>query len=111
MGLSIHGITFGSFSGEGIASKRTEGGNKFGLDIFTNTISRISISNSGNVGISTSTPGAPWRSRWPQEFTVPPGLAGPRHQCQTTTASPASVRTSATRWKFGPATTLLGPGR
>ncbi len=52
------GITFGSMSGEGIASKRTAGGNQFGLDIYTSSVNRISITNTGSVGIGTNTPGS-----------------------------------------------------
>jgi len=55
-GLINPGITFGSSSGEGISSKRTEGGNKFGLDFFTQSVSRMSITWRGNVGIGTTNP-------------------------------------------------------
>ena len=50
------GITFGSSSGEGIASKRTAGGNQAGLDLYTNNAARLSITNNGNVGIGTANP-------------------------------------------------------
>jgi hypothetical protein len=51
------GLNFGpSNSGEGIASKRTSGGNQFGLDFYTQYIPRMSITNSGNVGIGTTNP-------------------------------------------------------
>jgi hypothetical protein len=51
------GLTFGgSGSGEGIASKRTAGGNQFGLDLYTGYSARLSITGSGNVGIGTSSP-------------------------------------------------------
>lgn len=43
------GITFGSSSGEGIASKRTAGGNQWGLDLYTASSPRLSITNGGNV--------------------------------------------------------------
>jgi hypothetical protein len=43
------GLSFGSFSGETIASKRTSGGNQYGLDFYTSTISRLSISNNGTI--------------------------------------------------------------
>jgi hypothetical protein len=48
------GISFGDRSGEGISSKRTTGGNQYGLDFYTRggTV-RLSISNGGNVGIGT----------------------------------------------------------
>jgi hypothetical protein len=55
------GLRFGSTgtqSGEGIASKRTAGGNAFGLDFFTSYTARLSITNGGNVGIGTNTPGS-----------------------------------------------------
>jgi len=44
-------------SGEGIASNRFSG-NIWGLDFYTNFINRLSISNSGNVGIGTPAPSA-----------------------------------------------------
>ena len=50
------GLTFGSTSGEGIASKRTAGGNQFGLDFYTAYNNRMSIANNGNVGIGTNNP-------------------------------------------------------
>ena len=43
-----YGLTFGSSSGEGIASKRTSGGNQYGLDFYTSFADRLSIDNSGN---------------------------------------------------------------
>jgi hypothetical protein len=43
------GLTFGVGSGEGIASKRTAGGNQFGLDFYTSFAKRLSIDNSGNL--------------------------------------------------------------
>jgi len=52
------GITFGFSSGEGIGSKRTAGGNQFGLDFFTSSTSRMSISPTGNVSIGGPSPGA-----------------------------------------------------
>ncbi len=46
-------------SGEGIASKRTSGGNQNGLDFYTGSTARLSITNVGNVGIGTLNPGSP----------------------------------------------------
>jgi hypothetical protein len=43
------GLTFGSSSGEGIASKRTAGGNQYGLDFYTSFSDRMSIAQSGTV--------------------------------------------------------------
>jgi hypothetical protein len=42
--------------GEGIGSKRSAGGNLFGLDFYTASANRMSITNAGNVGIGTTTP-------------------------------------------------------
>lgn len=52
------GLTFGSGSGEGIISSRNGGfaTNQYGLDFFTNSISRITITNSGKVGIGIIVP-------------------------------------------------------
>ncbi|HLX72120.1 MAG TPA: hypothetical protein VKV04_21085, partial [Verrucomicrobiae bacterium] len=51
------GLSFGVNSGEGIASQRqaTGGGNQFGLDFYTDFAQRMSISQSGNVGIGLGT--------------------------------------------------------
>ena len=49
-----YGITFGSTSGEGIASERQPGGNQYGLDFYTEFNNRMSISQSGLVGINTT---------------------------------------------------------
>jgi hypothetical protein len=50
-------LKFGSFnSGEAIGSQRSTTGNFFGLDFYTDYGKRMSITNSGNVGIGTSTP-------------------------------------------------------
>jgi hypothetical protein len=50
------GLSFGSGSGEVIASKRTAGGNQYGLDFYTAFTNRMVITNAGNVGIGTTTP-------------------------------------------------------
>ncbi|MCU0335371.1 MAG: FG-GAP repeat protein [Chitinophagaceae bacterium] len=55
-GSSTNTLTFGSFSGEGIGSKRTAGPNQFGLDFYTSNQQRMTISSSGSVGIGTNTP-------------------------------------------------------
>lgn len=57
--LSTGAIKFGQGgTGEGIASKRTSGGNSAGIDFYTNSTARISIANAGNVGIGNTAPGA-----------------------------------------------------
>ena len=50
------GLAFGVNSGEGIASKRTAGGNQWGLDFYTFSTPRLSIAYAGNVGIGTTAP-------------------------------------------------------
>jgi hypothetical protein len=54
--VTFAALNFGANSGEGIASKRTAGGNQYGLDFYTSFQSRMCISNNGNVGIGTTTP-------------------------------------------------------
>jgi hypothetical protein len=49
------GLTFGIGSGEGIASKRSSGGNQYGLDFYTGFTTKMSIRNDGFVGIGRNT--------------------------------------------------------
>jgi len=51
-GALLPGLTFGNGSGEGIASKRTAGGNQHGLDFYTGYQPRLSIDNSGRTTIN-----------------------------------------------------------
>jgi hypothetical protein len=55
-GTIYYGLRFGEESGEGMASKRTAGGNQFGLDFYTGFNEVMCISNNGFVGINTTTP-------------------------------------------------------
>jgi len=58
-GTTTNSLHFGgSSSGEAMASKRTATGNQYGLDLYTSSTARLSISNAGNVGIGTTAPGA-----------------------------------------------------
>ena len=50
------GLSFGKSSGEGIASQRTDGINKNGLDFYTSHQHRLSILNNGDVGINNTNP-------------------------------------------------------
>ncbi|PWU14371.1 MAG: hypothetical protein C5B50_17480 [Verrucomicrobia bacterium] len=50
------GLTFGAGSGEGIASNRQGNQNQYGLDFYTGFAKRMSITQSGLVGIGTSSP-------------------------------------------------------
>lgn len=45
-------------TGEAIISKRTTGGNQYGLDFLTGAANRLTITNGGYVGIGTNTPKA-----------------------------------------------------
>ncbi|MHB1461810.1 MAG: hypothetical protein ACYC1M_11055 [Armatimonadota bacterium] len=54
--LAGGGIRFGSSSGEGFFSKRDVGGNRYGLDLATNFTPRLSITQSGDVGIGINLP-------------------------------------------------------
>ncbi len=54
--LTAGGIRFGTSSGEGIFSKRTTGGNQYGIDLATNFTPRLSITQSGDVGIGINPP-------------------------------------------------------
>lgn len=50
-------LRFGAInSGEAIGSKRTASGNQFGLDFYTTSTARLSITSGGNVGIGTTAP-------------------------------------------------------
>ncbi len=55
-GSTVNALTFGSNSGEGIGSKRSSGGNQYGLDFYTSYNNRMVITNGGNVGIGTTSP-------------------------------------------------------
>ena len=44
-----YALTFGSGSGEGIASERVAGANQYGLDFYTDFAQRMSLNNSGNL--------------------------------------------------------------
>jgi hypothetical protein len=55
-GVLEPGLTFGSNSTEGLASRRTAGGNQHGLDLYTAATVRLSITNAGLVGINTTAP-------------------------------------------------------
>ncbi|MHB1461814.1 MAG: hypothetical protein ACYC1M_11075 [Armatimonadota bacterium] len=54
--LTSGAIRLGTNSGEGIFSKRTTGGNQYGLELATSFIPRLSITNTGNVGIGANPP-------------------------------------------------------
>jgi hypothetical protein len=58
-GSLTNGLIFGSYSGEGISSDRTGmSSNPYGLGFKTDFTDRLSITNSGDIGIGTNTPGA-----------------------------------------------------
>lgn len=56
-GTKDPGVSFGAASGEAIASSRTANSpNRFGLDFYTNSQPRLSIDNTGRVGIGVRAP-------------------------------------------------------
>ena len=55
-GTIAPGLSFGSGSGEGIASRRTVGVNQYGLDFYTGFGLRMSVTQAGLVGIGTGAP-------------------------------------------------------
>ena len=56
-GNGTRSLRFGAlYSGEYIASKRTAGGNQYGLDLGTNGTARVSVDILGKVGIGTTAP-------------------------------------------------------
>jgi hypothetical protein len=71
-------LTFGGpTSQEAIASRRTPGGNQFGLDFYTQSFAlppRMSITNAGNVGIATSSPQVPLHIAGSTGEGLPPSL-------------------------------------
>jgi hypothetical protein len=57
--VNSNSLTFGSGSGEGIASKRTSGGTQYDLEFYTDFNNRMTILNNGNIGIGTNNPSVP----------------------------------------------------
>jgi hypothetical protein len=55
-GTPSPGLIFGNSGNEAISSKRTAGGNQFGLDFYTAAQKRVSVTQSGNVGIGVAAP-------------------------------------------------------
>ena len=71
-----YGLRFGVGSGEGIGSKRSSGGNQYGLDFYTSFNNRMSILNNGFVGINTTA--ASQQLEVNGEFIMVDGLGGVR---------------------------------
>jgi hypothetical protein len=55
-GTPSPGLTFGNGATEAISSKRTAGGNQFGLDFYTAGQKKVSLTRTGNVGIGVAAP-------------------------------------------------------
>lgn len=53
---TTNSLRFGSASGEAIGSRRTAGPNQYGLDFYTNSTARMSITNGGYVGFGLFSP-------------------------------------------------------
>ena len=65
------GIIFGGPSSlETISSKRTGGTNQYGLDFYTSGNNRLTITNSGNVGIGTITPASTLQVNGSEAFPI-----------------------------------------
>jgi hypothetical protein len=47
-------VSFGASSGEGIGSKRTSGGNQYGLDFYTANVVRWQMNSTGQIGVGTT---------------------------------------------------------
>lgn len=77
-GSLANGLRFGSTSGEGIASRRTDGANKYGLDFYTSSQPRMSVTQNGDVGIGTRNPEARLDVRGEARFTGNTRLGGTR---------------------------------
>jgi hypothetical protein len=57
--VTANALTFGAFSGEGIASQRTGGSTasgQYGLEFYTDYVNQMTILQNGNVGIGTNGP-------------------------------------------------------
>ena len=55
--VNANSLTFGTSSGEGLASKRS-GANAYDLELWTDFHNRMTVSQNGNVGIGTANPAA-----------------------------------------------------
>jgi hypothetical protein len=56
-GTTANSLLFGAAgSGEGISSTRSGSNNQFGLNLLTNGIQRLVVTNAGNVGVGTTNP-------------------------------------------------------
>ncbi len=55
-GNMTNALLFGSSSGEGISSRRTSGGNQYGIDFYTNYLNRLSLTSSGKMGVGITNP-------------------------------------------------------
>lgn len=99
-GTNNHNLVFGNVgSGEYIGRRATPGGNQFGLDFFTGNTSRITITNSGNVGIGTQAPGALLEVSGSQgNFRVHPGF--PPSNNTIYAASLNSASTAGAQFRF-----------
>jgi hypothetical protein len=95
----------GDGSGEGVSSTRQAGTNQWGLDFWTNHNRQISITNTGNVGIGTSTPAQKLTVAGTIQSTTG-GMMFPDGTTQTT----ASVAPALPIIKLGRYTMSIGAG-
>lgn len=108
-GTLTHSLRFGAnTSGEAISSKRTSGGNQFGLDFWTNSVVRMSLLANGTVHIFNATV---MDSTLQVIDTIFGNNGGSFTNHQTTVTGPSSGSTSAlatTTLNNGPALLLTG---
>ena len=68
-GAQGNGLSLGSGSGEGVASKRTAGGNQYGLDFYTGFQPRLRITNAGETQVLGNLKlGGVSKGSWPAPF-------------------------------------------
>ncbi len=80
IGTPANFLQFGGVAaGEGIGSKKSTGGNQFGLDFYTGSTNRMAISNAGFVGIGSTIPVASLDlSQKTDALAMPVGTTGTR---------------------------------
>jgi hypothetical protein len=107
--LSPYGLRFGgSQSGEGIASARTAGApNGAGLDLYTAFVNRLSITNSGKVGIGTRDPQAFLHLHPPTDMPPTAHIAIDGERGRLGTRTLAYMTNGSPRWTMG---TRADPG-
>ncbi len=97
------GLRFGGpySTGEGIASARAGGANQFGLDFYTSSTPRMSITNEGQVGINTL---PDTNTQLATQTSLVAAFSGTSTNVGATTVSGLATSTSGEAWGVGGAT-------